>query len=371
MRLLRHLAPLFFQHRLTEMTYFVTSACNFRCRHCFIIDNLNCKHDELTPDELRKMGRHIPGLQRVHLGGGEPFTRSDIGELAVTIAESWRAGVICLPTNGWFTERIVEVAELFGASGTQCNLRLHFSLSTLPGAMDSFTGKTGAFERWHRSITAVKKITKALKNITVLVLSTFNDFNQAKFQELMRFVLEDVGVDDFSFCLVRSHGSYQPILDLAEFDTLTHAYYGKDARQNILLRSYREVVRETVSSYYKSPRQIVPCCAGRLRVVMSPDGNVYPCETLGYPSGERPEDWLMGNIRDFNYDIRLLLKSSPASDVKKRIRKTKCHCCQGIDLSLSLLCSNRFRFWVIVRAIERIFCRTVSRQHPIMSVGNC
>jgi radical SAM protein with 4Fe4S-binding SPASM domain len=365
MRFLRHIMPLIFQHRITELTYFVTSACNFRCRHCFLIDKLNRNHEELTPDELRKMGRSIPAMQRVHLGGGEPFTRSDIGEIVATIATHWHAGVICLPTNGWFTDRIIETVRRYGVDKIQSNLRLHFSLNTMPQNMDSFTGKPGAFEHWHRSITEAKIAAETINNITVLVLSTYNDFNQAEFPDLMRFVLEETGVDDFSFCLVRSHSSYHPKLDLTAFDKLIHDYYGTSRHQRPLLRAYREAVREIVSDYYKSPREIVPCCAGRLRVAMSPEGNVYPCETLGYPSGERPDDWFMGNIRDFDYDIRQLLKSKLSHDVRTRIKNAICHCEQGIDLSLSLLCNNRFRFRVLARAFEQSFHRHVSRKRTV------
>jgi radical SAM protein with 4Fe4S-binding SPASM domain len=352
MNIIRYLTPLLFKHRLTELTYFVTSSCNFKCRHCFVIDQLNKKHQELTPEELKKMGRSIPAMQRVHIGGGEPFTRSDIAETVITIAREWNVGVMCLPTNGWFTSRTVDLAKKYGSSGVKCALRMHFSLSTLPSDMDSFTGQQGSYSRWRQTIDQVKQATSSFKNISVLVLSTFNDFNQDQFPELMHIVLDEIGVDDFSFCLVREHKNYQPNLDIAKFNKLMHLYYGRNSHQHPLLKIYRESIREVIADYYKNPREIVPCCAGRLRVVMSPDGDVYPCETLGYPTCDDSLSWRMGNIRDFDYNIKKLLASDTARNVRNEIRKRHCHCEQGIDISLSLLCSNRFRFVILERYIK-------------------
>jgi radical SAM protein with 4Fe4S-binding SPASM domain len=362
MNFIRYLTPLLFQHRLTELTYFVTSSCNFKCRHCFVTDQLNKKHQELTPEELKKMGRSIPAMQRVHIGGGEPFARTDITDVVLTITREWNVGVMCLPTNGWFTDRTVDLTEKYGSNGVKCALRMHFSLSTLPSDMDKFTGQQGSYTRWRQTICKVKNAASSFKNISVLVLSTFNDFNQDTFPELMRIVLDEIGVDDFSFCLVREHENYHPKLDIEKFNTLMHQYYGRNSHQHPLLKIYRESVREVIADYYKNPREIVPCCAGRLRVVMSPDGEVYPCETLGYPACKDSSAWRMGNIRDFDYNIRKLLTSDTARDVRNAIKKKHCHCAQGIDISLSLLCSNRFRFAILAKLIRHLLRSVLNKK---------
>ena len=80
------LTPLVLKNSCTEITWFTTSACNFTCDHCFMRGGLNEDMDELSVDEISRMGDHISGLQRVHLGGGEPFIRGDIHEKAVVVA---------------------------------------------------------------------------------------------------------------------------------------------------------------------------------------------------------------------------------------------------------------------------------------------
>ena len=170
----------------------------------------------------------------------------------------------------------------------------------------------------------------------------------------MDYVLKKVGVNDFSFCLVRAHHAYSPKLDLEQFEGLLNDYFRNVSRKGPLLRAYRELVREVIASYYHKPRMIVPCLSGKMRVVISPDGDVFPCETLGYPSGMLPQEWRMGNIRNYDYNIRGLLASEAARKIQKNIKANRCHCQQGIDLSLNLLCSNRFKIQLLQRVVGYI-----------------
>jgi molybdenum cofactor biosynthesis enzyme MoaA len=195
------------KNRLTELTYFTTNLCNLRCKHCFVTEELNSKHEELlTISEIVKMGKYIPHMQRVHLGGGEPFMRDDISDLAVYLSNTWKTGVICIPTNGWFGENIIKTIEKFGEQGYG-NLRLHFSINSPdPKDMDNFAQVTNTFKNWRKNIQLAKEVSKKYDNITLVALSTFNEFNQDSFIELIDFVMDEVGVDDFSFQLVRYHG---------------------------------------------------------------------------------------------------------------------------------------------------------------------
>src|SRR4051812_32204564 len=106
LNLLPHAVPLFFKNRLTELTLFITTTCNMKCKHCFVIDELNKKTDLLTVEEIRLMARHIPYMQRVHISGGEPFTRKDLSDVVIAISNEWNAGVVCIPNNGWFTDNV-------------------------------------------------------------------------------------------------------------------------------------------------------------------------------------------------------------------------------------------------------------------------
>ena len=356
-RYAKHLPPLVFEHRLTELTYFVTDTCNMKCRHCFVHDALNRRQPHLSLDEIRRMSAHIPAMQRVHLAGGEPFTRSDIADLAVEVSNNWKAGVVCIPTNGWFTDRILASMRTFGEAGTG-NLRLHFSINS-PDAdeMDAFTQLKGSFDRWRRSIDAALNLSVRYPQITVVALATYNEFNQTQFEALIDYLHDDVGVEDFSFQIVRTHGDYAPALDIPHFRRMNEYYFRKFNRQNPVLASFREETRSLSADYFEAPGFRKRCTSGKIRVVMSPSGNIYPCEKLGYPNLAGMEAWSMGNVRDFDYDVNALVRAPKARRLYGRIRDNNCHCDHNIDQSMSLLSTQAFRNKVIGKAMTTLLPR--------------
>lgn len=350
---LRHLPPLVFEHRLTELTYFTTDICNMGCQHCFVHEALNLKMPHLSVAEMAQIAKGLSPMQRVHLGGGEPFTRADIAELAVTVSNGMNAGVVCIPTNGWFTDRIAAFIDHFGQNG-KGPLRLHFSInSPRAEAMDEFTRLKGSFARWRRSIDLALDKARQYPQITIVALATYNEHNQHEFRELIDFLHEDVKVDDFSFQLVRTHGDYAPDLDLAKFRELNRYYFKRWNRQNPLLSAFRETTRERSADYFASPRFERRCTSGKIRVVMSPAGDIYPCEKLGYPNLQTMDKVWMGNVRDFDLDLRLLMASERAREVYAATVSAACHCDHNIDQSLRLLSNAGFRRDVASRVLAR------------------
>ncbi len=347
----RNAFPLFFKNRVIEMTIFVTDKCNFRCKHCFMADQFNKRTNLLTLREFQLMGKHIDSMQRVHIGGGEPLIRKDISDIVLTIANQWNTEVICLPTNGSFQKNAEVTAELFGQRSTK-HLRFHFSLNTIGEMMTEFTGHKQAFYLWEKTIKSVRQITRKFKNISLTVLSTFNDFNQINIEELTNYVINEVKPDDFSLALVRSHNKYNPDLNLDKFISINHQVHCELKTHNPFIRAYRELIRNKIAQYYKDKRYYVKCFSGKLRAVISPDGYVYPCESLGYPEGSGQEEWNMGNIREYEYNIHKLLKGEKAKSVRRRIRDNKCHCQHGIDLSINHLCTWRFKFEVLFLGLK-------------------
>ena len=353
----RNIIPLIFKNRLTEMTYFVTDKCNFKCKHCFMLDQLNLKKTKfLSLEEIKKMGTYINSMQRVHIGGGEPLTRDDIAEITLAISNDWNTQTICLPTNGSLQKNAAATAELFGKESNKY-LRFHFSLNMIGKEMDEFSGHKNAFNLWDKTVKNVKEITKKFNNISFTVLTTFNDFNQEKIEELTHYVNHEIKPDDFSFALVRSHKDYHPELDVEKFESENHKVHSNSQKHNPFIRAYREIIREKIARYYKEPRFYLPCQSGKLRVVMSPEGDVFPCENLGYPEGHHQNDWYMGNIRDFDYNIHKLLKSPLAKGIRNKIVSTKCHCHHGVDMSLSYQSTWKFKLEVFLLGLNYSFVK--------------
>jgi hypothetical protein len=87
---------------------------------------------------------------------------------------------------------------------------------------------------------------------------------------------------------------------------------------------------------------------------MSPNGDIYPCETKGYPNVETMSSNIMGSIRDFNYDITKLLESNLAKKNQHEIKSNKCHCNHGIDALISMLSSPKFQFKLLRESLIKV-----------------
>jgi radical SAM protein with 4Fe4S-binding SPASM domain len=305
----------------------------------------------LSVEEVQEMGKHIHSMQRVHIGGGEPLMRNDISELVLSVAQDWNTETVCLPTNGSQEKNATKVVQLFGEKSKKY-LRFHFSLNALGQEMNEFSVHPKAFQLWEGTVIKVQENVKRFKNISLCVITTFGDYNQSKIDELMSYIRNRVRPDDISFALVRPHKSYHPKLDLQKFEELNHQLHCESKSHNPFIRAYRELIRMKIARYYQNPKFYVPCQSGKLRVVMSPEGDVFPCENLGYPEGLDQDRWKMGNIREFDYNIHSLLASDTAKALRKTIRDTRCHCHHGVDMSLSYQSTWRFKLEVTLLGMK-------------------
>ena len=84
-----------------------------------------------------------------------------------------------------------------------------------------------------------------------------------------------------------------------------------------LWRGARDVSRDMLMRTVFDDEFVVPCVAGRKLIVISETGEVYPCEILGRS---------MGNLREFDFDLKRLTETAKSRDLVKWIKDTKCKC---------------------------------------------
>ena len=83
----------------------------------------------------------------------------------------------------------------------------------------------------------------------------------------------------------------------------------------------------------------LPCLAGKKLIEIYADGTIRPCEILHtLPAGF---DSAMGNIRDYDYDIRAALRSEKAKAALQRIKQTGCFCTFECAVLASIVFSPR------------------------------
>jgi radical SAM protein with 4Fe4S-binding SPASM domain len=100
-----------------------------------------------------------------------------------------------------------------------------------------------------------------------------------------------------------------------------------------ILNRKNEISRSVLTEYLHSPRYIHPCRAGALFGIITATGDVYPCEVLSKP---------LGNLREYNYDLKQLWKSKAAEDTREFISKTNCNCEYECAMSVNILSNLKY-----------------------------
>jgi MoaA/NifB/PqqE/SkfB family radical SAM enzyme len=96
------------------------------------------------------------------------------------------------------------------------------------------------------------------------------------------------------------------------------------------LKAAEERMRaELVAEIMVTGRSPLSCHAGRLSVVLSETGEVFPCEMI---------DKSFGNLRDYGYNLRRVLATENARDGLRRI-DAACACTHECALMLNILFS--------------------------------
>jgi len=74
-----------------------------------------------------------------------------------------------------------------------------------------------------------------------------------------------------------------------------------------------------------------------MRSVILENGQVYPCEVLV----DLGREFLVGNLRDFDLDFMKLWKSEKNKETIRKIRRKKCFCTHGCDVTVNILFSRK------------------------------
>jgi radical SAM protein with 4Fe4S-binding SPASM domain len=103
--------------------------------------------------------------------------------------------------------------------------------------------------------------------------------------------------------------------------------------------------RKVICSIMQGKFKTGHCAAGILGGVIYNDGSVYPCEML---------DDSLGNIKDFDCNLKKIWNSEKAIAIRTFIRTRKCMCTQECFLSINL--ATQPTYWLdIIKERIRLF----------------
>jgi radical SAM protein with 4Fe4S-binding SPASM domain len=274
--------------------------------------------------------------------GGEIFLREDIVEIAEVFYKNNRPSIILFPTNGLMTEVIRKKIEAVLKCCGKSTITVKLSLEGTEDIHDSIRGK-GSFHRTMKTYDSLSGLLDIYPNFELGINTVFCSANQDNMDDVIEFVKGLDRIRTHTISLIRGtvavHGlkevdivKYRRTIDklAANLRNKASGIYrfkgGKiKAAQDIL---QRRMIHET----FVQNRALVPCYAGRLNLVLTESGDVYPCESFTMK---------LGNVRDNGYDIEEILKNRENRNIINSIRDNGCFCTHECYMMTNILFNPR------------------------------
>lgn len=337
------------------LIFFVTPFCACRCKMCFNMDAvLNAaRRKVLQLDEIERIARNFPGLHQLNFSGGEPLSRPDFPEIVALFYEHSGTRFFTIPTSSSHPVPFERALKRIAESCPDAWIRVTQSLDGLGELHDEIRQRKGLFDCVVELNGRLDTLCRAYPNLSVGLTTVYCKFNRGHGFELLDFAYENLKFTDMGALFVR--GS-TPESNAKDVEAEGYVEYQRECirrrrkrtgKTSLATRAFtatNQVVSELVTDSVLHDRYVMPCQAGRRMVVLDDEGNVEPCEMLGFMIQEgtaRIQDSHLGNIRDFDYDIRQVMATDKAKELARQIVKTKCHCSFECALAVSTIYNVR------------------------------
>ena len=336
----RHIGSVIWKRRPIQFTFFLTRKCNARCPFCFYLSRKNVPPAaELTLDEVRKVSASLGRLLWLAFSGGEIFLREDLVEITKAFYENNKPAIILLPTNGLLTDRIREQTEAILMQCPKSTVAVKLSLDGPEDAHDALRGVPGAFQKTMNTYEKLRPLLGRYRNFELGINTVFCSANQGRMDELMTFVRGLEGIGTHTISLVRGEvaqkgpkeidiKAYQRTIEKLEANLKNdpsgrYRFWGArlKAAQDIL---QRRLIHDTATKN----KRLIPCYAGKLTLVLTETGDLYPCESF---TGR------MGNVREWGFDVKKLLTGSDAQAALRAVQQSGCHCTHECYMMMNIL----------------------------------
>ena len=336
----RHIGSVLRKRHPIQLTFFLTKRCNASCPFCFYLSEQEdtTGKAELSLDEIERISRSLGSLLWLAFSGGEIFLRKDIVDIAKIFYQNNRPSIMLFPTNGLLTDVIKDKMERILQICSKSTIALKLSLEGMEDVHEGIRGKD-SFRKTMDTYEALKNLLHRYPNFELGINSVFCSENEDHMEELVNFVKGIEGIKTHTVSLIRGDvqaqglkgvdmEKYKKTIDLLASNlksrqSQTYRFKGAKlkAAQDIV---QRKIIFETVST----DTYQIPCYAGKLNIVLTESGDVYPCESFADK---------LGNVRHDGYNIDKILRSSLSRQKVRSIQENKCFCTHECYLMTNIL----------------------------------
>lgn len=284
-------------------TVIVTYRCNARCNMCSRFKAPSLPEEELSLETIKK----LPQMYFTNITGGEPFIRTDLKDIVRELYK--KSDRIVISTNGYFTDRIIDLCEEFPEVG------IRVSIEGLQQTNDEIRGLPNGFNRGYETL---KKLVEA-KHPDVGFGMTVQDSNASDLVPLYK-LSNELGME---FATASLHNSFYFVESKNVINDRPMVARNFEALINELLKSnspkkwFRAYFNHGLINYIYGQSRLLPCDMAFDTFFIDPYGDVMPC------NGTKDKE-IMGNLNDQSWDE--LWNSSDAATVREKVRHCNRNC---------------------------------------------
>jgi MoaA/NifB/PqqE/SkfB family radical SAM enzyme len=278
------------------------------------------------------------------ISGGEPFLRKDLAEICEMFYLNNNVRNITIPTNAYFTGKIVDTTEKILKRCNDSFININLSIHGIGKDHDEVTGVRKSFHRLLKTYERLSKLKNKYENLGIGTIFTFSFYTQNKSFEVYDFVMKNMKIDHFGVNFVR--GAARDIksrkVSLEKYEKFIvflkkEIYDGKFPSYSFPFSQVKTIINDiltpqTIIRILKKKIVDIPCYAGKLTAVIDEIGNVYPCELLNRP---------IGNLRNENYNFQNIWNCKKMEETRKWIRRNRCICTHECMIPVNILFNPR------------------------------
>lgn len=327
---------------------FATAHCNLgQCKHCFYWREIDTAHErkQLSLKELRKISKNLDTVYFLTITGGEPSLRDDLAQICEAFYKNNNMRVISFHTNGFAPYKIRELTERILEKCPKAVLDVAVSLDGPREIHNKIRGDKRSFDNAIKTLELLLPMREIFPNLEFQYSTTLSTYSKEKLIEMEKELDKFRCWHTWTYARgnVRDNSSRPSHVKFYEkfreefrkrknSDKKVHFF--KSPIMNLIRWSAGIMQMDINIKTLNEKRQVVPCNSGKKTVVLRDNGDVEPCEMLMNFVGKKES--FMGNIRDYNYDLRRLLKSKKAKKTVSLIKAGKCYCTHEGNLYTSM-----------------------------------
>ena len=284
-------------------TVIVTYRCNAKCTMCNRYKVPSKPEEEISIETIKK----LPEMYFTNITGGEPFIRDNLKDIVRELLK--KSDRIVISTNGFFTDRIVELCKEFPQVG------IRISIEGLEKTNNEIRGLDDGFNRGYTTLK--KLVDMGMKDVGFGM--TVQDRNAADLVPLYN-ISDELGMEfataslHNSFYFVESNNIIKDRLMVAQnFEDLVNRLLDSNSPK----KWFRAYFNHGLINYIFSQKRLLPCDMSFDTFFIDPYGDVMPC------NGTKKKQ-VMGNLNRQSWEE--LWNSEQAEKVRSFVRNCDRNC---------------------------------------------